>query len=257
MTNSLFEVSGLVKKFGGLTALDNVSLSVASGSIHGLIGPNGSGKSTFINCTTGVIRPQAGQVVIQGKDVAGTKPNVVNAAGIARTFQNLRMFGNLSVLENVLIGQHRHLGYGLAAALLMRNGAAERRAHEAAMSYLADVGLTHRAHEIASSLPYGEQRLLEIARALATHPKLLMLDEPLAGMNPTEMDRVVTILRRIVERGISILLVEHAVRVIMSVCDRITVLSFGRKIAEGLPAEIQADEAVIAAYLGRRRHAVQ
>lgn len=255
MTETLLEVSGLVKKFGGLTAVDNVSLSVSRGTIHGLIGPNGSGKSTFINCTTGILRPDAGKVAIGGHHVRGRKPNVINSAGIARTFQNLRMFGNLTVLENVLVGQHRYLGYGIASALLMRNGAAEKRAREVAMAQLADVGLAHRAGEAASGLPYGEQRLLEIARALATHPKLLMLDEPLAGMNPTEMDRVVVMLRKIVERGVSILLVEHAVRVIMSVCDRVTVLSFGRKIAEGVPAEIQDNEEVITAYLGRRRHA--
>lgn len=256
MTEHVIEVSGLVKKFGGLTAVNEVSLAIERGAIHGLIGPNGSGKSTFINCVTGVARPDAGQVVLQGRNVAGAKANVINAAGVARTFQNLRMFGNLTVLENVLIGQHRHLGYGLPAALLMQNGAAERRAHETGMAYLADVGLAERAHEVASSLPYGEQRLLEIARALATRPKLLMLDEPLAGMNPTEMDRVMRILRRIVDQGISILLVEHAVRVIMAVCDRITVLSFGRRIAEGTPGEIQSNDEVITAYLGRRRNAV-
>lgn len=256
MTESVIEISGLAKKFGGLTAVNEVSLAIEKGAIHGLIGPNGSGKSTFINCVTGVIKPDAGQIVLQGRNVAGAKANVINAAGVARTFQNLRMFGNLTVLENVLIGQHRHLGYGLTSALLMQNGAAEKRAYETAMAYLADVGLAERANEVASSLPYGEQRLLEIARALATKPRLLMLDEPLAGMNPTEMDRVMHILRRIVDQGISILLVEHAVRVIMAICGRITVLSFGRKIAEGTPAEIQANDEVITAYLGRRRNAV-
>jgi branched-chain amino acid transport system ATP-binding protein len=255
VTSPLLEVTGLVKRFGGLVALDGVSLTVERGTIHGLIGPNGSGKSTFINTVTGVLRPDAGLVTITGKNVAGSKPNIVNDAGIARTFQNLRLFGNLSVLDNVLIGEHRHLGYGLTSALLMQNRGAEERARETATALLADVGLDHRAQEKASSLPYGEQRRLEIARALATRPKLLMLDEPLAGMNPTEMDQVVRILRRIVERGVAILFVEHAVRIVMSVCDRITVLNFGRRIAEGTPIEIQTNDDVVTAYLGRRRHA--
>ncbi|WP_210485731.1 ABC transporter ATP-binding protein [Microvirga antarctica] len=255
MTDSLLTVSGLCKNFGGLAALDDVRMSIRPGTIHGLIGPNGSGKSTFINVVTGVIQPNAGSVSIGGTDVAGRRSNVVNAAGIARTFQNLRLFRAMTVLDNVLIGEHRHLGYGLGSALLMRNGPAERRAKEQAMGLLSDVGLSHRAETIAGSLPYGEQRLLEIARALATKPKLLMLDEPLAGMNPTEMDRVVSILREIVSRGVTILLVEHAVRVVMSVCDHISVLNFGRNIAEGTPREIQGNEDVIVAYLGRRRHA--
>ncbi|MBM6595306.1 ABC transporter ATP-binding protein [Microvirga pudoricolor] len=254
MTTPLLHVADLTKNFGGLTALAGVHIEVRSGTIHGLIGPNGSGKSTFINTVTGVIPPNSGQIVIDGRNVAGLRPNIVNAAGIARTFQNLRLFKAMSVLDNVLIGEHRHMGYGLGSALTMRNGEAERHVKDVAMGLLADVGLAHRAEAISGSLPYGEQRLLEIARALATQPKLLMLDEPLAGMNPTEMDRVVAILRRIVARGVTILLVEHAVRVVMSVCDRISVLNFGRNIAEGSPQEIQGNEDVVVAYLGRRRH---
>jgi branched-chain amino acid transport system ATP-binding protein len=255
MMTALLDVSGLSKNFGGLAALGDVHMTIRPGTIHGLIGPNGSGKSTFINVVTGVIQPNGGRILIDGKNVAGQRANIVNAAGIARTFQNLRLFRAMSALDNVLIGEHRHLGYGLGSALLMRNGSAERRARDKAMALLSDVGLTHRAETVSGSLPYGEQRLLEIARALATRPKLLMLDEPLAGMNPTEMDRVVKILREIVSRGVTILLVEHAVRVVMSVCDQISVLNFGRNIAEGTPQEIQGNEDVIVAYLGRRRHA--
>lgn len=251
---ALLQTSGLTKAFGGLVALSDLAITVEQGDIQGLIGPNGSGKSTFINVVSGVLRPDAGRVAIAGQQIAGGRADMTARAGIARTFQNLRLFGGLSVLENVLMGGHLQLGYGLAAALLGANRAREQALRERAEQILGLVRLTHRMRQPAGSLSYGEQRRLEIGRALAARPRLLLLDEPLAGMNPAEMAMVVEIMQHAVADGVTILLVEHAMRVVMAVCARITVLNFGRCIAAGPPAVIRNDEAVIRAYLGRSRH---
>ncbi len=252
---ALLETTGLTKSFGGLVALSDLAMTVDHGGIQGLIGPNGSGKSTFINVVSGVLRPDAGLVEIAGRQIAGARAHVTARAGIARTFQNLRLFAGLSVLENVLVGGHLHLGYGLGAALLGANRGRERAVRERAEEVLGLVRLADRARQPAGSLSYGEQRRLEIGRALAGRPRLLLLDEPLAGMNPTEMNLAVDIMQRAVADGVTILLVEHAMRVVMAICARITVLNFGRCIAAGLPAEVRNNEAVITAYLGRSRHA--
>ena len=250
----LLETKGLTKSFGGLVALWDLAMTVEPGSIHGLIGPNGSGKSTAINVISGVLRPNSGQIRLNGQDITGRRPDLITRAGIGRTFQNLRLFAGLTVMENVLVGDHLHLGYGLGAALFRPNRVAERAARERADAILSLVGLRDRAPLPAGSLSYGEQRRLEIGRALATRPRLLLLDEPLAGMNHTEMNRTVDIVYRIVEDGVTILLVEHTMLIVMSVCTRINVLNFGQCIAQGTPADIRRDAAVITAYLGNRRH---
>ncbi len=251
---ALLQTSGLTRSFGGLLALSDLTITVEAGGIQGLIGPNGSGKSTFINVVSGVLRPDAGRVTIAGRQIAGRRADIAARAGIARTFQNLRLFGGLTVLENVLMGGHLRLRTGLAAALLGTDRAREQGLREHAEQILALVRLTHRMRQPAGTLSYGEQRRLEIARALAARPRLLLLDEPLAGMNPAEMAMVVEIMQHTVAEGVTILLVEHAMRVVMAVCARITVLNFGRCIAAGPPAAIRRDEAVIRAYLGRARH---
>jgi ABC-type branched-subunit amino acid transport system ATPase component len=250
---ALLSTRGVAKHFGGLKALDGVDMDVRQGSIHGLIGPNGSGKTTMLNVLSGVYAPTAGSISFAGAELANVPAHRIAVAGIARTFQNLRLFKDLSVLENVLIGRQPHLGYGLGAVFLQRHGAAEQRARERAHELVRFVGLGHRAEARAGDLPYGEQRLVEIARALALEPKLLLLDEPLVGMNPTEVDRVVELFARIRQGGCTLLLVEHSVRVVMSICEQITVLNFGRRIAEGTPAAIRADADVISAYLGQGR----
>ena len=246
----LLQVHGLTRRFGGLTAVDNVGLDVCQGEIHGLIGPNGSGKTTCINLISGVLRPDAGSVVLGTKELAGEPTHAVAASGLARTFQNIRVFGRMTVLENVLVGFNGSLGYGLFQVFSLRNRSAERRLHDKAMALLAFVGLADKHATPATSLSYGEQRLVEIARALALSPRLLLLDEPLVGMNPAEVDRVVALLQRMRSDGLTMLLVEHKMRVVMSICDRITVLNFGRRIASGRPEEIRANPEVISAYLG-------
>ncbi len=256
----LLETAGLARRFGGLKALDGVDMRLHAGSIHGLIGPNGSGKTTMLNVLSGVLRPSGGRIVFQGRDLTGLPPHRITRAGIGRTFQNIRIFKRLSVLENVLLGAHGHLGYGVLAVLVQRHRRAEAAAIARAERMLDVVGLAARAKQPAGSLPYGEQRLVEVARALATAPRLVLLDEPLVGMNPGEVDRVVGTFRRITEQGTAILLVEHKMRVVMAVCDRITVLNFGKKIAEGTPGEIRQNDEVVRAYLGEgtgiRRRAI-
>ncbi|MBB4715926.1 ABC transporter ATP-binding protein [Streptomyces luteogriseus] len=251
MTTPVLEARDVTMRFGGLTAVRSVDFTVNAGEIVGLIGPNGAGKTTFFNCLTGLYVPTEGTVSYKGT-VLPPKPHLVTQAGIARTFQNIRLFANMTVLENVLVGRHTRTKEGLWSALLRGPGfkKAERASEERAMELLEFIGLDHKRDHLARNLPYGEQRKLEIARAMASEPGLLLLDEPTAGMNPQETRATEELVFAIRDKGIAVLLIEHDMRFVFNLSDRVAVLVQGEKLVEGTPDVVQADERVVAAYLG-------
>jgi branched-chain amino acid transport system ATP-binding protein len=249
---ALLEVDNVTMKFGGVTALDTVEFDIKEGEILGLIGPNGAGKTTCFNVMTGVYQATSGQIRFDGKPLTRMKRFKITKLGIARTFQNIRLFKTMTALENVMVGCDANSKVGLLNALFRTplHRRTEAEAVEAAYQLLEFVGVGGRADELAENLSYGDQRRLEIARAMATEPKLLCLDEPAAGFNPEEKRRLMDLIRKVRDRGYTVLLIEHDMRLVMGVTDRIVVLEFGRKIAEGTPAEIRDNPAVVAAYLG-------
>ena len=250
--SALLAATGITKRFGGVQALSDVSFTIHHGEIYGLIGPNGAGKTSLFNVLTGIYAADEGRFVFEGRPLGGLKPHEVAARGIARTFQNIRLFANLSALENVMIGRHVRTHATVFGAVFRNAGtrAEERAIEKRGYELLEYVGVARRANDLAKHLAYGDQRRLEIARALATDPRLLALDEPAAGMNVTETAALRALLERIRQDGTTILLIEHDMKLVMSICDRVLVLDYGKKIAEGIASTVQKDEKVVAAYLG-------